>query len=38
MDRKATTVWPLRPASGGAPKRGSKILQERHAYAHRDIR
>ena len=38
MDRKATTVWPLRPASGGAPKRESKIPQELHAYAHRDAR
>ena len=38
MDRKATTVWPLWPAAGGAPKRGSKILQELHVYAHRDVR
>ena len=38
MDRKTMTVWPLRPASGGAPKRGTKILQELHAYAHRDVR
>ena len=38
MDQKKTTVWPLRPASGGAPKRGLKTLQELHAYAHRDVR
>ena len=30
MDRKAMTVWTLRPVSGGVPKRGSKILQELH--------
>ena len=38
MDRKETTVWPLRPASDEAPKRGSKILKELHANAHRDVR
>ena len=38
MDWKATTVWSRQPASGEAPKRGSKILQELHAYAHRDVR
>ena len=31
-------MWPLRPASGGTPKRGTKILQELHAYAQRDVR
>ena len=34
---KTTTVWPLRPASGGVPKRESKILQKLHAYVHRDV-
>ena len=33
MGRQATAVWPLRTASGGAPKRGPKILQELHADA-----
>jgi hypothetical protein len=31
VDQEATAVWPVRPASGGTPKRGPSIFQELHA-------
>ena len=38
MNREATTIWPVRPASGGTPKRGPSIFQELHVDGPRDVR
>ena len=38
MDRKATTVWHVRPASGGTPEGGPGLLHQFHEDAPRDVR